>query len=323
MQRAAGVAVAIALAWPAASRADSADVVAARIAELSEDGNYKLRLASAIALSRSSDARALRALTALLADASEKSLRRIAVAGLAKQAPSAGRALRAEIVQALTQAAQRDRDSKIRAAAARAAKQLSALAARDAAPVAPPGSPPATGPQLSSTPAGKPAPGAVAGQARADAPRVFVKISGATDATRKLGADSLAQLTSSVRRSVGKLGFATSWPGALPTSAELTASSAHGFLLAATVKNVDIKRPSSGGAQISCTVSIMVTPWHGVDGKELWEADRAATAAGSARAETGTSERDIAGGMRDCVEAVAAEVAERQVAPFLRRLSSQ
>lgn len=39
-----------------------------------------------------------------------------------------------------------------------------------------------------------------------------------------------------------------------------------------------------------------------------------------AKAQTGVSERDIAGGIRDCVEAVAEEISTRQVIPFLQRL---
>ncbi|MBK7535747.1 MAG: hypothetical protein IPI49_10355 [Myxococcales bacterium] len=312
MVRAAGVAVAIALAWPALS---AADAIEDRVHELASDDNYKLRLASTLALSKSSDPRALRALGALLDGAAEKSLRRIAVLGLAKRLPDASSALRAELLQVIERAARRDRDAKVRAAAARAAKQLAALAGR----ASPPSQPATAGTARPTDPGAGPA---AAGTRRDDAPRVFVRVNLATDATRTLGAEPLAHVTGAVRRSVTQLGFATSWPGALPTSADLRVNSARAFLVAVTVKKVEVKRPGKGGAEISCAVSIMITPWHGVDGKELWEAERAASAAGSARAETGTSAKDIASGTRDCIEAVTTEVTSRHVAPFLRRLSS-
>lgn len=308
MVRVAVVAVAIALA-SAPAFADAIDV---RIAELGDGDNYKLRLASALALSKSTDARALRALISVLGRAGEKSLRRIAVVGLGKQAVSAPAALRAEILEALRLAARVDRDAKVRSGAAKAAKRLAALPAPAPVPV-----PVAVA--VVRPPAGA---SSSSGSKAAPALKMFIKVDGATDATKRLGADALAHVTKVVRRSVSKAGFSTSWPGALPTSADLRASSAHAYLVAATVKKLEVKKPSRG-AEISCTVSIMVAPWHGTDGKELWEAERAATAAGSARAETGGSERDISGGILDCVETVAEEVAQRHVAPFLRRMSER
>ena len=37
---------------------------------------------------------------------------------------------------------------------------------------------------------------------------------------------------------------------------------------------------------------------------------------------TGNSDREIAGGVRDCLEAVAEDVTSRQVVPFLKHLIS-
>ena len=36
---------------------------------------------------------------------------------------------------------------------------------------------------------------------------------------------------------------------------------------------------------------------------------------------TGNSDREVSGGVRDCLEAVAEDVAARQVVPFLKRLA--
>jgi hypothetical protein len=37
---------------------------------------------------------------------------------------------------------------------------------------------------------------------------------------------------------------------------------------------------------------------------------------------TGNSDRDVMSGMRDCLEAVAEDVTNRQVVPFLKRLAA-
>ena len=63
-----------------------------------------------------------------------------------------------------------------------------------------------------------------------------------------------------------------------------------------------------------------MAPWSGKDGGEKWEASKAAQAQGSAKATTGSSDRDIKSGMRDCLEAVAEDITSRQILPFLKRL---
>lgn len=301
MLRAAAVAVVIATiaaGWSGgAARADRIDD---RIAELSGSDNYKLRMASALALSKSSDSRALRALaTALLDENSERSLRRVAVLGLAKQLPGAAQPLRVELVSALERAASDDGDARIRASAASAAKAVKKAMAAEVV---------------------KPETSEVPGTLRTDAPKVFVNVDSAIDLSTKMSPAGLARLTAQVKKSVGKMGYATAWPGTLPSSGDLKINQARAYMVAATVKKLEIKKQSERMTEVACTVSIRVAPWLGTDGNELWEAERAASASGSAKAQTGGSERDVAGGVRDCVEAVAEEISTRQVIPFLQRL---
>ena len=73
---------------------------------------------------------------------------------------------------------------------------------------------------------------------------------------------------------------------------------------------------------MSCKLEIRVAPWSGTDGGEKWEANKAASASGSAKAMTGNTERDITTGMRDCLEAVAEDVTTRQIMPFLKHLAT-
>ena len=134
------------------------------------------------------------------------------------------------------------------------------------------------------------------------------------------GADQVI-LTRIVRKSVERTGYSTTWPGPLPTQTELASSHSRAFIVASTVKKIDISKVSRQ-TQISCKVEIRVAPWSGVDGGEKWEANKAASASGSAKATTGNSDREIAGGMRDCLEAVAEDVTTRHILPFLKRLAT-
>ncbi|HLL23334.1 MAG TPA: hypothetical protein VK427_14450, partial [Kofleriaceae bacterium] len=184
-------------------------------------------------------------------------------------------------------AAQSDGDIKVRETAARALKQLAALRRKRTA----------------------------------NAPSVFVNIDATTDQSNKLPTGVGARLTRIVKSSVERTGYATTWPGnALPTSADLTSSRSRAFIVASTVKKVDITK-AGRQTQIACTVVLRIAPWNGTDGGERWEANKAASASGSAKATTGLRDRDIQGGVRDCVEAVAEDVTARQVVPFLKRLA--
>ncbi len=70
-----------------------------------------------------------------------------------------------------------------------------------------------------------------------------------------------------------------------------------------------------------CTVAVRIAPWMGKDGGERWEANRAASASGSAKVITGGRDRDVQRGIRDCVEAVVEDVTSRQVLPFLKQVA--
>jgi hypothetical protein len=156
--------------------------------------------------------------------------------------------------------------------------------------------------------------------AKPDRPEVFVNIEGTTDQSRVAPSDAGERLARIVRKTVERTGYSTSWPGGLPTQTELASSHSRGFIVASTVKRIDITRGRQ--TQISCKVEIRVAPWSGSDGGEKWEANKAASASGSAKAMTGNSDREVAGGVRDCLEAVAEDVTARHILPFLKRLAT-
>ena len=269
-------------------RTASADNVETGVRQLARDNAYKVRLAAALSLSKSKEPRAVIALAGALRNDEEATIRRVSVLALEKMLDARTAEDAKELsMSALENAATNDGDVKVRENAARVLKSFASLRRTKHNPNAPP---------------------------------IFVNIDAATDQSNQLPTGASARLTRIVKSSVERTGYATAWPGGLPTSADLTSSRSRGFIVASTVKKVDITK-AGGKTQIACTVVLRVAPWNGSDGGERWEANRAASATGSAKATTGNRTLDIQSGVRQCVEAVAEDVTARQVVPFLKRLA--
>lgn len=271
------------------ARAASADAIDTYVRELG-GGGYKVRLAAALALSKSKDARAAIALADALNGDRDATIRRVSALALEKMVDARTEDDAKELaIDALERAARSDRDAKVKASAAAALRALSGLRRGK-----------------TSRPSG-------------NRPEVFVNIE-ASDQSKKAPSDAPARLTRVVKVQIAKTGYATDWPGGLPTQRELASSRSRAFIVASTVKKVEVTR-TARNATVACTVSVRIAPWTGTDGGEKWEANRAASAQGSAKAQTGTSQREIDGGVRDCLEAVAEDVTSRQVVPFLKRIA--
>jgi hypothetical protein len=269
------------------ARAAAADEIDASVRQL-DASNYKVRLAAALSLSKSRDPRAVIALATALRGDGDESIRRVAAVALEKMIDaSTAEDARDLGIGALEQAAASDADPRVKDTAARAAKALAPLRKK---------------------------------RGRSDKPSVFVNVDPTSDQSKQLPADTSDRLTRLLRKSVESKGYATSWPGGLPTSAELSSNRSRAFIVAGTVKKIEITKVG-GRTQIACTVAVRVAPWMGKDGGERWEANRAASASGSAKATTGNRDRDVQSGLRDCVEAVAEDVASRQVLPFLKQIA--
>lgn len=292
-------ALAVVAAWLLfCGRAAGADTIDTSVHQIAES-SYKVRLAAALALSKSRDRRAVIALAGALRSDDDSTIRRVAALALGKMldARTADDA-RDAALDALAEAAASDPDPNVRATAVRIQQDLAWLRRRKKEPR----------PDTKT-------------ETRPERPEVFVNIEGATDQSRVAPSDAGERLARVVKRSLERTGYATSWPGGLPTQTDLVANHSRGFIVASTVKHIDISKVSRQ-TQISCKVEIRVAPWSGIDGGERWEANKAASASGSAKAMTGNSDRDIAGGMRDCLEAVAEDVTARHILPFLKRLAS-
>lgn len=294
--RALAVVAAWLLLWGGAARADTIDTSIRQMG----DSSYKVRLAAALALSKSHDPRAVIALADALLKDDNSTIRRVAALALGKMIDARTADDARELgLDALAEAAANDVDQKVRTTAARAQQDLSGLRRkrRDRDPKT-----------------DKP-------DSRTDRPEVFVNIDSTTDQSKVAPSDAGERLAKIVRKSVERTGYSTSWPGGLPTQTDLSSAHSRAFIIASTVKKIEISKVSRQ-TQISCKVEIRVAPWSGSDGGEKWEANKAASASGSAKAMTGNSDREIAGGVRDCLEAVAEDVTARQVMPFLKRLAS-
>jgi hypothetical protein len=272
-------------------RAASADSIDTSVTETTAKAQ-KVRLAAVLALSHSKDARAVLAVSASLSHDSDEKIRRVAALALEKMVDAkTAEDARALAIESLEKAGKSDSDPKVRETASNALRSFESWRAAKSS---------------KSASSGKPA--------------VFVNIDPATDQSKKAPKDAPDRLVKVVRKGIERTGYATSWPGGLPTGKELSSNRSQGFIVASTVKKIEVTK---GGRQttIACTVAIRIAPWGGKDGGEKWEANRAASASGSAKAMTGNSANDISSGMRDCLEAVAEDVTNRQVVPFLKRLA--
>nr|HEX4314841.1 hypothetical protein [Kofleriaceae bacterium] len=275
-----------------------ADAVDKEVRDLKAEQPYKVRLAGVLALAKSKDARAVIALSGVLSHDDDATLRKLSALALDKMVDAHTDVDARELaLGALEMAAANDTDTAVRDAAARVAKSLAALHDH----------------------AAKTSGSATSGNS-SSAPQVFVRVDTVLDATKKLPQDGVDRLSKVVTKTVATTGYATSWAGGgVPTSAELGTTRA--FIVASTVKTIDVTR-SGHLTQIACTVQIRVAPWGGKDTGERWEANKAASASGTAKATTGSGDRDIQTGVKDCIEAVGEDITQRQVVPFLKKLAS-
>jgi hypothetical protein len=276
-----------------------ADTISDSVKELSHKSTaYKVRLAAALALSKSKDPRAIIGLADALDHDEDSTIRRVAALALEKMVDTSTPADANQLAfDALDRAVQNDDDAKVRETAAKTLKVLATYRRRS-----------------------KRAPAPAPSAPRGDRPEIFVQIDAVTDQSNKLVGDTGERVIRIVKRGVERTGYATQWPGGPPSAADLSSARSRAFIVASTVKKIDIQQ--AGQTMITCTVTMRISPWGGKDGGERWEANKAAAASGSAKVMTGKGDREINGGIRDCLEAVAEDITSRQVLPFLKRLAA-
>lgn len=272
-------------AWSGPARADFVDDQAQ---EVLGAAHYKRRLAAALNLAKVHDGRGVRALASAMERDDDPKLRQIAALALATavtgDTPAADRVL---VFATLERVQHGDRDAKVRDLAARTLVKLDGLRV----------------------------------VVTAGPPAVFIYVVAATDVSKKAPTDATDRLATLVRAAVTRRApeLPTQWPGALPTEKALSAAGTRAYAIATTIAKIDIVVRGSQ-AEIACKLQVRISPWNGVDGAERWVAHKAASASGGGRVTGPSTPRSIAGGIRDCVNAVAEEVTTKQVVPFLRKV---
>jgi hypothetical protein len=270
------------------SRTAGADTIDQSVKEL-QSTSQKVRLAATLALSKSKDARAVLAVSGALTRDADPTIRRVSALALEKMVDAATADDARELAfAALEKAVRSDSDVKVKSTAESTLKSLAGLRH----------------------------------SAKGNKPSVFINIDNATDQSKKAPKDAPDRVVKIVKKSIEKTGYATTWPGGLPTNKELAQNKSQAYIVAANVKKIDVTK-GVRQTTIACTVAIRVAPWSGKDGGEKWEASKAASASGSAKAMTSSnSDSAVLSGMRDCLEAVAEDVTNRQVVPFLKRVAA-
>jgi HEAT repeat protein len=268
------------------------DRVAANVRQLEDGNGQKVRLSAALWLARTRDPRAIKAMVRAVQVEPVRAVRRVAAVSLGKMVDEGTPGdLRDQAVKALHMVAERDRDSKVRRNARESLARIERL----------------------------PAP---AGTRRPGGARVFVHVGKPKDLT-KTGPDVLPRylhdrLVKSLRKHAPE--YRLRWPGGgLPTQADLQQHEAQGYFVGASVVKLRVQRLGNG-AEVQCSVAMHVNAWKGSDTLEKWSEQEAASATGNGKVMSAYTPKDIDKAKCECVLAVAEQVTERQVVPFLRRL---
>ena len=296
--------------WGSKAGAEAIDSIDERLAQLERSDDYKVRLSAAVQLAKSDDPRAAEAMVRVLENESSKTLRRLAALSLGTMVtgdtPSR---LRKQVEQALTQAAETDRDRKVRRHAQRSLEALAEVVSRPAASKPPPQT---TRPPVSLAPP------------RAGERGVFLHVSAPRDASRRAPKGLTPQLHDAVRGMLRRKmpEYRLDWPSqSPPTADQLKQARLHAYRVQPSVTEFRIEARGSQ-AEVQCTVALHVNPWQGSDSAERWSEKQAASATGRGRV-TGANHKDaIAAAQRDCVVTVAERITSEQVVPFLRRLEA-
>jgi hypothetical protein len=293
--------------WRTKAGAEAIDSIDERLAQLERSGDYKVRLSAAVQLAKSDDPRAAEAMVRVLENESSKTMRRLAALSLGTMVtgdtPSR---VRKQVEHALTDAAENDRDRKVRRHAQSSLEKLAEVATRPA------GDKPA---QTTRRPVSL---------APLKAGGVFLHVSAPRDASRRAPKGLAPQLHDAVRAMLRRKipEYRLDWPSqSPPTANDLKQARMHAYRVQASVMELRIDARGSQ-ADVQCTVALQVNPWQGSDSAERWSEKQAASATGRGRVTGANRQDEIAAAQRDCVVTVAERITSEQVVPFLRRLEA-
>jgi hypothetical protein len=271
-----------------------ADLVDVRTQQLRGGNDYKVRLSAVLWLAKKSDDRSIGALAEALASDPEHAIRRVAAGALGKLVTASTSAkVRERAVAALEQAIRQDRDSRVRRSAKRSLKRVAAIRPLPAEPAAP----------------------------LEPAAQVFINVErpslGKHDVPARVSGDLQERVKEVLKQEVPA--YLLSWQsGRLPTKAELDGTRTRGWLVGASLSQLQVSAKGSM-VEVRCAVTMRINRWEGRDTQERLIAHETASATGKGHVTARNSKRSIEGAARDCALAVAEQLTAKQVVPFLEQ----
>lgn len=273
--------VLIALTRGSPARADN---VADLIKQLESGSSDKVRLSAALALTKLDDPRAILPLAKALGNDSDEKVRATAALGLGSLVNDTTKAsVKNLAVSALKQAVAQNSSQLVKAEADKALKAIGVTGAT-APPTPPSGGGSAVyvniGPMSSKT-----------GDATND-PKLKALMS-------KIATKTMQKVASNM---------AITWPGGVPTQAQLAAKSTMGFYVDGTVNELKVKE-SGSSTTISCKISMLLASF---PDKSIF-----GLLNGGASVQASSSASDIALAREDCVSAVVEDLIAKKIVPTI------
>lgn len=266
------------------TRLAHADAVDSLIEQL-EDSSDKIRLSAALNLTKLGDGKAILPLAKVLGNDSDKNVRSAAAVGLGKLISASTKPnVKKLAMSALNKAAAGDSSEFVKAQAEKALKALG-------------------GPAPAETGNGGGTGGGGGG--------IYVNIGPMSSKTGNAAADpKLRTLMNKIAtKTMGRAPhMPTTWPGGLPTKAQLASKKVDGFYVDGTLN--EVKVTTSGSTSIvSCKVSMLLASF---PDKSVF-----GFLNGGAKVQGSSSQRDIDLGMEDCVSAVMEDLIAKKIIPTI------
>ncbi|HEY4243112.1 MAG TPA: HEAT repeat domain-containing protein [Kofleriaceae bacterium] len=263
------------------ARADNVDDL---IGQLENGDSAKVRLAAALNLTKLGDPKAVLALAKALGGDSDKNVRGAAAVGLGKLGPMTKGSARNIAQSSLQHAADSDESDFVKQ---QAGKALAAMGG---------------GSSVTSPTAG----GAI-----------YVNIGPMSSRTGSPDDPKYRELmVKTAGRTLGRVAsdMATTWPGGLPTKAQLAAKSAHGFYVDGTLNELKVKTTGASSI-VSCKISMLLASFP----------DKAVFGllSGGASVQASASPTDIALAQTDCVSAVVEDLIGKKIVPTIKSKAAE
>ena len=263
------------------------DSVTTRVKQLTSGSAFKVRLSAAVSLGKSRDPRAVVALAYAVRKDSSATIRRVAVAGLARiiTRKSMSTATVKDAIEAIDYAA-KDKNKKVRRTAKKAQKMVAKLRKKTKAKAA----------------------------AAAKDEKMFLALGAPADPGKRTPRGTTGQISRRVRGAIMR-----NAPDYEVGSVSDAADRNRVYFVGATVSGVWTSR-TGAQTEVRCKVTVRVSPMR--EGREHFVAGESASAKGTGRVLGSSSARAVRKSKRECVLAVAEQVTERQVVPFIQRIAA-